>query len=186
MKRKWKIIIIVAALLIAGAGVYASTVLSKKGLITVQTGNVARGDLDSVVTASGEVKPKNYINIGANAQGELKEILVQEGAHVRRGQLLARIENVQPEADVDAQRATLNSAEADSAASEAQLKASDENIRTMQSQIEKDRADLDRMKAEFDRSDALYKEHLLAKHTALPGSHDLLESGKRRIARQGG
>ena len=60
-------------------------------------------DVD-IVTASGEVKPKNYINIGANAQGELKEILVKEGARVRKGQLLARIENVQPEADVEALR----------------------------------------------------------------------------------
>jgi HlyD family secretion protein len=88
---------------------------------------------------------------------------VKEGDRVRKGQLLARIENVQPEADVDAQRATLASAEADSNASEAQLKASDENIRTMQSQIEKDRADLDRMKAEFDRSESLFKERLLSK-----------------------
>ena len=163
MKTKWKVIIGLAALLIAAIGVYASTVLSKKGLVTVQTGNVVRGDLDSVVTASGEIKPKNYINIGANAQGELKEILVKEGDRVRKGQLLARIENVQPEADVEAQRATLNAAEADSAASEAQVKAADENIRTMQSQIDRDRAELDRTKADFDRSEALYKEHLLAK-----------------------
>lgn len=163
MKTKWKVIIGVLVVLGLGVGVYASTVLSKKGLVTVQTGNVSRGDLDSVVTASGEIKPKNYINIGANAQGELKEILVKEGDRVRKGQLLARIENVQPEADVDAQRATLASAEADSNASEAQLKASDENIRTMQSQIEKDRADLDRMKAEFDRSESLFKERLLSK-----------------------
>jgi len=163
VKTKWKVIISVLVVLGLGIGVYASTVLSKKGLITVQTGNVARGDLDSVVTASGEIKPKNYINIGANAQGELKEILVKEGDRVRKGQLLARIENVQPEADVEAQRATVASTEADSAASEAQLKASDENIRTMATQIEKDKADLERMKADFDRSDALYKEKLLAK-----------------------
>jgi HlyD family secretion protein len=163
VKTKWKVIISVLVVLGLGIGVYASTVLSKKGLVTVQTGNVARGDLDSVVTASGEIKPKNYINIGANAQGELKEILVKEGDRVRKGQLLARIENVQPEADVEAQRATVASTEADSAASEAQLKASDENIRTMATQIEKDKADLERMKADFDRSDALYKEKLLAK-----------------------
>jgi len=163
VKRKWKVIIFVVVVLILAIGVYASTVLSKKGLVTVQTGNVVRGDLDSIVTASGEIKPKNYINIGANAQGELKEILVKEGDRVRKGQVLARIENVQPEADVEAQRATLNAAEADSAASEAQVKAQDENIRTMQSQIEKDKADLDRMKADYDRSEALFKEHLLAK-----------------------
>jgi HlyD family secretion protein len=162
VKRKWKIIISLGIVLLLGIGVYAS-VSSKKGLITVQTGNVVKSDLDSVVTASGEVKPKNYINIGANAQGELKEILVKEGERVRKGQLLARIENVQPEADVEAQRATLNAAEADSAASEAQVKASDENTRTMATQIEKDKADLDRMKAEFDRSEALFKERLISK-----------------------
>ena len=88
-------------------------------MVTVQTGNVVRQDLTSLVTASGEIKPKNYINIGANAQGQITELLVKEGDHVRKGQLLARIENVQPEADVEAQKATLNSAEADSNASEA-------------------------------------------------------------------
>ena len=163
MKRKWKIIIGVLAVLIAVIGVYASTVYSKKGLITVQTGNVVRQDLTSLVTASGEIKPKNYINIGANAQGELREILVKEGDRVRKGQLLARIENVQPEADVQAQKAALNSAEADSNASEAGVKAADENLRTMQAAIDKDKADLDRAKADFDRSQSLFNEHLISK-----------------------
>jgi HlyD family secretion protein len=163
VKSKWKILIAVFVLLALGIGVYASTVLSKKGLVTVQTGNVVRQDLTSLVTASGEIKPKNYINIGANAQGELKQLLVKEGDRVRKGQLLARIENVQPEADVAAQRATLNSAEADSSASESGVKASDENINSMQAQIEKDKADLEHAKADFDRSQSLFNEHLLAK-----------------------
>ena len=70
---------------------------------------------------------------------------------------------MQPEADVEAQKATLNSAEADSNASEAAVKAADENIRTMQAMIDKDKSDLDRAKAEYDRSQALFNEHLLAK-----------------------
>jgi HlyD family secretion protein len=163
VKSKWKIIIGVSVVAILGIGVYASTVYSKKGLVTVQTGNVVRQDLTSLVTASGEIKPKNYINIGANAQGQIRELLVKEGDRVRKGQLLARIENVQPEADVEAQKATLNSAEADSSASEAAVKAADENIRTMQAMIDKDKSDLDRAKAEYDRSQSLYNEHLLAK-----------------------
>src|SRR5450756_3060269 len=106
---------------------------------------------------------KNYINIGANAQGEIRALLVKEGDRVRKGKLLARIENVQPEADVAAQQATLNSAEADSNASEAGVKAADENIRTMQAMIDKDKSDLERAKAEYDRSQSLFNEHLLAK-----------------------
>ena len=163
MKRKWKIVIGVVALLIAVIGVYASTVYSKRGVITVQTGNVVKQDLTSLVTASGEIKPKNYINIGANAQGQITELLVKEGDRVRKGQLLAKLENVQPTADVDMQKAVINSSEADSAASEAGLNAADENLHTMEAGIEKDKADLERMKADFDRSQLLFNEHLLAK-----------------------
>ena len=112
MKTKWKIIITLAVLLIAAVGVYASTVLSKRGVVTVQTGKVMRADLASVVTASGEIKPKNYINIGANAGGIITDLPVKEGDHVRKGQLLARLEDVQPAADVKSSEAGLASAEA--------------------------------------------------------------------------
>jgi HlyD family secretion protein len=163
VKVKWKIIITLGALLVAGIGVYASTVYSKKGLVTVQTGQVVRQDLTSLVTASGEIKPKNYINIGANAQGDITELLVKEGDRVSKGQLLAKIEDIQPAADVEAQRATLTSAEAQSAASEAGVKAADENIRTMQAALAHDQADLDRMKADYQRAEQLFNEKLGAK-----------------------
>jgi HlyD family secretion protein len=163
VKRKWKVLITVVVLVVAAAGVYASTVYSKRGVITVQTGRVVKQDLASVVTASGEIKPKNYINIGANAVGNITDLLVKEGQRVRKGQLLAKIEDVQPEADVQAQKATIQSAEADSNAAEAGLKASDDNIATMQASIEQSKADLARMKADLDRAEALYKEQLMAK-----------------------
>jgi len=163
VKSKRKIILILVGLVVAGAGVYASTVYSKRGVVTVQTGRVVRQDLTSLVTASGEIKPKNYINIGANAMGDLTEILVKEGDHVRKGQLLAKIEETQPEADVKAQEATVQSAAADSSAAEAGVQAADENIRTMVAALDHDKADLERMKADMDRATALYKEQLLAK-----------------------
>jgi len=63
--------------------------------VTVQTGLASKSDLTSVVTASGEIKPRNYINIGANAQGRITQLLVKEGDHVAKGQLLARIDETQ-------------------------------------------------------------------------------------------
>ena len=107
MKSKWKIVIGVVVLLLIGAGVLASVKYSQRGIVTVQTGKVLREDLASVVTASGEVKPRNYINIGAEYQGQLTEILVKEGDHVKKGQLLARIDEAQSQADVAAQRAAM-------------------------------------------------------------------------------
>jgi HlyD family secretion protein len=186
VKRKWKITITLAAVLIAAIGVYASTVYSKRGVVTVQSGRVARQDLASVVTASGEVKPKNYINIGANAMGQITQLLVREGDHVRKGQMLARIENVQPAADVKAQEANVSSTEADSAASEAGLKAADENLRTLEATVERDRADLARMKAELDRTEQLNKEGLaprqdydLKRYTYLAQQSAIAESQAR-------
>jgi HlyD family secretion protein len=163
VKRKWKIVITLVVILIAVVGVYASTVYSKRGIVTVQTGKVVKQDLTSLVTASGEIKPKNYINIGANAIGRITELVVKEGERVRKGQLLAKIESVQPEADVQAQRATIAAAEADSSASEAGLKAADETINTMQASVDQSKADLARMKADLDRAESLFKEQLMAK-----------------------
>ena len=163
MKTKWKTIIIILVVLTLGIGVYASTVYSKRGVVAVQTGKVVRQDLTSLVTASGEVKPKNYINIGANALGILTEILVKEGDRVRKGQLVARVENVQPEAQVNSQKAAVSSAEADSNASEAGLKVADENLRTQQAMIDHAQADLVHAKSDFDRAQQLFKDQLLAK-----------------------
>lgn len=163
MKRKWKILITVSVLLILVIGVYASTVYSKRGVVTVQTGKVVKQDLTSLVTASGEIKPKNYINIGANAIGRITDLVVKEGERVRKGQLLARIESVQPEADVQAQKANIAASEADSSAGEAGLRAADETVNTMQASLDQSRADLARMKSDMDRAEALFKEQLMAK-----------------------
>jgi HlyD family secretion protein len=163
LKTKWKIVIGVVVLLMIAGGIFASVKYSQRGIVTVQTGHAVKQDLASIVTASGEIKPKNYINIGANAQGQLTSILVREGDHVRKGQLLARIENVQPEADVTAQRATLAAAEADAAASEAAQKASETNVDTMRATIDQSKADLEKADLEFKRGTELYNQHLIAR-----------------------
>jgi len=59
LKTKWKVALgVVGPLLIAG-GVYGSIQYGKRGIVAVQTGKAARQDLTSLVTASGEIKPRN-------------------------------------------------------------------------------------------------------------------------------
>ncbi len=163
MKTKWKVVIgVVVALLLVG-GVFASVRLSHRGVVTVQTGKVVKQDLTSIVTASGEVKPKNYIDIGANAMGELTHIYVKEGERVRHGQLLASVENTQPFDDVEAQKAALNSAESDAAANAAAYKATQDNVVTMQAGVDRAKSDLAHAKLDYDRYDELLKQKLIAK-----------------------
>ena len=165
MKRKWKILIAILALVLVVGGVIGGIQYSKRGIVTIQSGKVVRQDLTSLVTASGEIKPRNYINIGANTAGPARivGIAVVEGQRVKKGQLLARLESVQPEAEVAAQKATLSSTEAESAAAEASLRAADENIRTAQATIERAKADLERARIFFDRTRQLLEEKLISR-----------------------
>jgi len=164
LKNKWKALILIGLLVVIAGAVFASIKISQRGLVTVETRKVERMDLTAVVTASGEVKPRNYINIGTNAQSPapITAIYVKEGDRVRKGEVLARLADVQPSADVRAEQASLNSALADSAASEAGLKSADENIAVAEAQVEHDRADLDQKDADIKRAQELYQAKLIA------------------------
>jgi HlyD family secretion protein len=114
----------VAAIAVIGAIVGFSVSRENRKKTTVQTGKVEKKDLVQVVTASGEVRPRRYVNVGANVSGRLVEIAVKEGDTVKKGQMLARVESEryeagarQGEAGVAAARADLTRAEADLAAS---------------------------------------------------------------------
>ncbi|HVP00559.1 MAG TPA: efflux RND transporter periplasmic adaptor subunit [Bryobacteraceae bacterium] len=163
MKRKWKIVLAVVVLLLLVGGVAAGVKWSQKDLVVVQTGLAAKADLTSIVTASGEIKPRNYINIGANAQGRITQLLVKEGDHVRKDQVVARIEHIQAAADVNAQKAAVASAQADSAAAEASVKSQDDAIVTAAASVEKSKSELARAKMLLDRAELLQQHQLIAK-----------------------
>lgn len=165
MKTKWKVAIGVGVAAIVAAGAFANYRMKQSGIVTVTSAMVARQDLVSLVTASGEIKPRNYINIGSNANSpaRITEINVVEGQRVKKNQQLAKLESVQPEAQLAAQRANLATSEAESAATEAGLKAADENIRSAEASIDRAKADLDRARQDFERSKQLFEEKLIAR-----------------------
>lgn len=129
---------------------------SHKNVVTVQTGKAQHEDLTSIVSASGEIKPKTYVNVGANAFGKIIHLYVKEGDRVKQGQMLAQLENVQPEADMDAMKASLDAARTDAVAAEAGLNTSSADLNRAQSDSE--RSDLD-----WTRAQGLYKDALISK-----------------------
>jgi HlyD family secretion protein len=155
--KTWKKIAIGAGALVLLAAIVGFTVYqSHKNVVTVQTGKAQRMDLVAVVSASGEIKPKTYVNIGANAFGKITKLYVREGDRVKRGQMLAQLENVQPEADMDATQASLEAARTDAVAAEAALNTSMADLNRAKSDAE--RSDLD-----WSRAQGLYKDALIAK-----------------------
>src|SRR5437899_6379395 len=157
VSKTWKKIVIgagVAVLLfvIVGFTVYQS----RKNVVTVQTGNTQRQNLSSVVSASGEITPKTYVNIGANAFGKIVKLYVKEGDRVKKGQLLAQLENVQSGADVAATRASLEAAQTDAVAADAGLK-------TAMADLNRAKADAERTRLDWERAQGIFKEALIAK-----------------------
>jgi HlyD family secretion protein len=147
---------------IVGAGVLAGIVVfsinqANKGVITVQSAKVAKQDsLVSQVTASGEVKPTTYTNITAQGFGRITDIIVKEGDHIKKGDKLLLQENVQANADVQAQAAMINSNQSSIQAAEASYKSSEADL--VQSQ-----ANLEKAKLDYERGQGLYKDGLIAK-----------------------
>lgn len=151
-----KIAIIVGVVVLLGAIVGFTVNQTQKNVVTVQTGKVMRQDITSVVTASGEVKPKNYVNVGANAMGRIVKLFVREGDRVKKGQILAQLENVQSTADVDQMKAALAASQTDAIAAEAALK-------TAMAQSNSSQADLAQKKLDYQRAKGLDENGLIAK-----------------------
>ena len=129
---------------------------SGKNVVTVQTGKVVKGDLASVVSASGEIKPLTYVNVGANAFGKIVKLFVKEGDRVKRGDMLAQLENVQSTADVAATRAQLEASKTDAVASAAA-------IRTAQADLDRATAQFEKARLDYRRAEGLYGQGLIAK-----------------------
>ena len=155
MKAK-KILIIVGVVIVLGGAIVAFTVNTQKNVIAVQTGKVVLQDIASQVTASGEIKPKTFVNVGANAQGRITHLFVAEGQKVKKGQTLAQLENVQSSADVSAMKAALSSSQTDAVALDAAVK-------TAQAALNSSRATLAQAKIDHDRYQGLVKDQLVSR-----------------------
>jgi len=156
MKTWKKVAIGVGAALLLVILVAVGVHQSNKGVVTVQTGKAQKQDLSSIVSASGEIKPKTYVNIGANAFGKITHLYVREGDRVKKGQMLAQLENVQSAADVAATKASLDASRTDATAAEA-------NLNTAKADLNRAKADYERAHLDWDRGEGLYKAGVISK-----------------------
>jgi HlyD family secretion protein len=156
MNKRKKIALIAAVVVVLLAIVGFTVQQSRKGVVAVQTGKVLRSDITSVVTASGEIKPKVYVNVGSNAFAKITRLYVKEGDQVKQGQLLAVLDNIQSAADVAASQSALTASKADANAAQAA-------VNTAAADLNQAEAEFQRAKLDYERNQALYQEKLIAK-----------------------
>jgi HlyD family secretion protein len=151
-----KIVIAVVVLIVAAAAIVGTVKYRQSKITAVTTALATRQELVSVVSGTGQIKPKTYVNVGATAFGRITHLNVKEGDHVKAGTVLATVENVEPEATVAAQQAAIAASRTDVNSMLAAEKTADANVAQA-------KADLEQKKLDFDRAQALYNDKLIAK-----------------------
>ena len=151
-----KILLIVSAVIVAIVLVAVFVVKQQSGYTKVLTAKIHHQDLATVVSGTGQIKPKTYVNVGATSFGRITHLYVKEGDHVKKGQVIATVENVQPEANVQSQKATIAAAKTDISSYIAAEKTAEANV-------EHAKADLEQKQLDWDRAQSLYKAGIMAK-----------------------
>ncbi len=156
MKAWKKVAIGVGVVLVGGGIVLYSVKQANKDVVTVQTAKVGHEHLITQVTASGQITAKTYSNLLAQGMGQITDILVKEGDDVKRGDILLKIDSIQPTADAKAQNAAVDAAQAGLDSAMASYQSAQEDVKTAQ-------ANLDNARISWERGQSLYKDGLIPK-----------------------
>ncbi len=151
-----KILLIALVVLVAAALVAFMVIKQQSGYTKVYTATLTRQDLSTVVSGTGQIKPKNYVNVGATAMGRVTHLYVKEGEKVKKGEIVATVENVQQEANVSGQEAAIAAAQTDISSYIAAEK-------TQQANVEHAQADLEQKQLDWNRAQSLYKDGIDSK-----------------------
>lgn len=88
--KRWQIVTIVVVVLAAVVGLSLAAGGPRGEKVYVE--KVARRDIETLVTASGEIDPKLKVNISAHAMGKIERLYIKEGDTVQKGQKLVDLE----------------------------------------------------------------------------------------------
>lgn len=110
---------------------------------------VERGNITSVVSASGSLSAVTTVLVGSQISGQIKELFVDYNSQVRQGQLLARI-------DPETFELKVRQAEADLEAARTQLLNQQANLLTLRSQATRTRIQAADAKNDLDRKESLF------------------------------
>jgi HlyD family secretion protein len=163
-----------------GLGIGAIVLVAAFGLVRMAKGSsidpnklarVTRGDVAASVVATGKIQPITKVEVKSKASGIVEKLLVDINDHVTKGQELAQLDQQEIQAQVEAQRAQLASAQA--------------NVSTFEADIEQDKVnaaapDLPMYKATLDRNMEMQKDGIVSRQTLDDANRDYLAELTKR------
>ncbi len=152
-----KKILIISALIIAvvaGYFIYKNFFV-KPGIKIIETARAEKGSIRGVIVASGIIKPQvgAVVKVGARATGTIIKMNVKVGDSVKKGQLIALIDDREIQKAIEQQKAAIKEAEANYQYSKINYERQLELIKfeyTTKDQVDKAKSQLDSTRATLD------------------------------------
>ncbi|UCZ55965.1 efflux RND transporter periplasmic adaptor subunit [Desulfurispirillum indicum] len=177
--RRWRpsrralFLVLPGLVLLAGAGYFSWQHMfsNQKGQQAWSIAQVQKGNIENLVTATGTLQPRNYVDVGAQVSGQMQKIHVEVGTQVQQGELLAEIDPTLFVAKVDATRAQLRYQLAQLRDREAQLilaenhyrrqknllaedATTEENVQNAEASLLSARAQIEMLRAQIDQTES--------------------------------
>ncbi len=154
-KQRRRLIIIAVAVvvvLVGAIGLFAYTRGGTK-IDPSKLAKVEKGDLAKSVVATGKVEPILKIEVKSKASGIVKNLLVDYGDRVKKGQLLAQLDRVEIEAGVEQSKASLQAAQANLTSTQADWD---------RAKVDAEGPDVPLLKRAYDRADGMAKDGVVS------------------------
>jgi HlyD family secretion protein len=147
----WGSVVAVIVLLIA-----VGVIVAKSGGTKIDPSKLAKvekGDLAKSVVATGKVTPITKVEVKSKASGIVKKLYVEYGDRVKKGQLLAQLDKIEIEAQVEQSKAGLEAAEASLKSSQADYE---------RSKVDAEGPDVPLLKRAYDRAVNMAKDGVVS------------------------
>lgn len=182
MSTRKKIIIGVVVVAVLSAIVGYSVNQRRKDEVSVETAKVEKKDeLIAIVTATGEIKPKEFVELQAEISGVITDLFVEEGDYVQKGDILLKIDPVQTRSDAKAQEAVLNSTLSEARSQKAQISVQETNvdrdasaIRAAEVEVNNAKQQYTLMKSIFERKQQLFEDNLISREIYESAKTDMI------------
>jgi HlyD family secretion protein len=154
-KRRRLIYVAVALIALTSIGIFALSSMSSSATIDEsKLAAVERGSLAKSVVATGKIEPLTKVEVKSKASGLVKEVFVDYGQRIKRGQTIAELDKEELQARVREARAAVESAKA--------------AIATVQASVERGRVDasdpqLPFLKSNLERSQQLFERGVISR-----------------------
>lgn len=185
---KKKVWVVCGMVVLLGIIVIASIHSSRKDTVPVQTSRIERRDvLTSTVSASGEIRAKEFVDVQAEIAGIITDLPVREGDRVLKGDVLLRIDPIQTAADENSRRANYEAVMADARAQDFLVMNAESNLMRDEASLRSARAERIQAENNFARAQSSFRrrqqlnEDGLISHDDYEEAQNEFQSAKSRL-----